>query len=213
MDQLFNFTLVAFTSFITVMNPLGVIPVFLAMTSSLEQKDRVKTAIKACTVAFFTLVGFALTGELVFNFFGISVHSLRVVGGIIFFMMGQDMLQARLGRMKEPPKEVKKYVGDISITPLAIPMITGPGAITNAIVLMQDSSTYPQKTLLILVMAVVCFIVLTALVYGSKILNFFGETGTNVMMRLMGLIVMVIAVEFFFSGVTPLVQKMITTLQ
>ena len=85
------------------------------------------------------------SGQLLFNFFGISVNSFRVVGGVIFFLMGMDMLQARLGKVKLKESEIKTYVNDISVTPLAIPMICGPGALTNAIVMMEDANSVEKK--------------------------------------------------------------------
>ena len=199
MDSL-SFALLAFTSFFTLINPLGVIPIFVAMTTDLDERNRAKTARKASFVALLTIVIFALTGQLLFKFFGISVNSFRMVGGIIFFFMGMDMLQARLTRTKLNKSEVKTYVNDISITPLAIPMICGPGAITNAIVLMEDAVGFDQKVILLVAIFVIMLITYLALKYSSKITTLIGETGNNVMMRLMGLIVMVIAVEFFFAG-------------
>lgn len=184
-------------------------PVFMTMTASLEQAERHRTARRANLVAFITLLAFAFTGEFIFKFFGISVNSFRVVGGIIFFMLGQDMLQARLGPTRIPKKKVQQYVGDISITPLAIPMITGPGAITNSIVLMQDAHNWERKLVLIGTIGVVIGINTLGLLFASRITNWLGETGNNVMMRLMGLIVMVIAVEFFFSGLTPIVRNIL----
>ena len=203
----YEFALLAFTSFITLINPFGIIPVFVSMTASLEPAMRHKTARKANLVAFITLVAFAFTGEFLFKFFGISVNSFLMVGGIIFFMLGMDMLQARLGKTRIPKKRVQEYVGDISITPLGIPMITGPGSITNAIVLMQDAKTWDMKGLLIAVIGLVILINMLGLLFASKITHLLGETGNNVMMRLMGLIVMVIAVEFFFSGLKPILQE------
>ena len=91
------------------------------------------------------LLLFALTGQFLFGFFGISVHGFRMVGGILFFMLGYDMLQARLSAIRVPKEKTEEYVGDISITPLAVPMITGPGSITNAIVLMEDASSLGQS--------------------------------------------------------------------
>jgi multiple antibiotic resistance protein len=203
MDSL-SFALLAFTSFFTLINPLGVIPIFVAMTTDLDERHRAKTARKASFVALLTIVIFALTGQLLFKFFGISVNSFRMVGGIIFFFMGMDMLQARLTRTKLKKSEVKTYVNDISITPLAIPMICGPGAITNAIVLMEDAVGFDQKVILLAAIFVIMLITYLALKYSSKITTLIGETGNNVMMRLMGLIVMVIAVEFFFAGLKPM---------
>jgi multiple antibiotic resistance protein len=179
------------------------------MTASLDEKARSKTARKASIVAFATIILFAFSGEVLFHFFGISVNSFRVVGGIIFFLMGMDMLQARLAKTKISDSEVKSYVNDISITPLAIPMICGPGAITNAIVLMEKAVSVEQKIVLISAIFVVMLLTYIILYSSSKIIKMLGETGNNVMMRLMGLIVMVIAVEFFFSGLKPIIQDII----
>ena len=205
MNDLFTFGLLAFTSFFTLINPLGTMPIFMTMTSDLDTRQRSQTARKAAIVAFFTILFFAFSGQLLFNFFGISVNSFRVVGGVIFFIMGMDMLQARLNKVKVKESEVRSYVNDISITPLAIPMICGPGAITNAIVLMEDAQTLAQKTTLIISIFLVILLTYIILYSSSRIIKLLGETGNNVMMRLMGLIVMVIAVEFFFSGLKPIV--------
>ncbi len=205
MESYLSFALLCFTSFITLMNPLGIMPVFMTMTDSLTKEERKQTAKKANFVAAITLIVFAFSGQLLFKFFGISVNSFRIVGGIIFFMMGWDMLQARLVKVKMTKKSVKKeYVNDISVTPLAIPMICGPGAITGAIVLMEDAQTIQMKGIVIAAIVVVCVISYLVLWSSGKITVWLGETGNKIMMRLMGLIVMVIAVEFFFSGMKPI---------
>jgi multiple antibiotic resistance protein len=209
MQDTISFGLLCFTSFFTLINPLGTMPIFMTMTSELDAQHRNATAKKASVVAFITIVVFALSGQLLFNFFGISVNSFRIVGGVIFFIMGMDMLQARLGQVKIKESEVKSYVSDISITPLAIPMICGPGAITNAIVLMEDAETFDLKIILFASIFLVMLITYLILYSASKIIRFLGQTGNNVMMRLMGLIVMVIAVEFFFSGLKPIILEMI----
>ena len=148
---------------------------------------------------------FAISGDFLFRFFGISIDSLRIVGGIIFLIMGMDMLQARLVKTKVKDSEVKNYVNDISITPLAIPMLCGPGTITNAIVMWNRAADWEMKTMMVLAVVVVIALVYCILRSSSRIIKLLGETGNNVMMRLMGLIVMVIAVEFFFSGLKPIV--------
>jgi len=111
--------------------------------------------------------------------------------------------------VKIKDSEVKTYVNDISVTPLAIPMICGPGAITNSIVLMEDASTLTRKIILFGIILLVMFITYLVFYSSSRILKILGQTGINVMMRLMGLIVMVIAVEFFFSGLKPIILDMI----
>ena len=209
MNDALSFGLLCFTSFFTLINPLSTMPVFMTMTAGLSEKERTLTARKASIVALITIIIFALTGQLLFKFFGISVNSFRVVGGVIFFIMGMDMLQARLGQVKIKDSEVKTYVNDISVTPLAIPMICGPGAITNSIVLMEDASTLTRKIILFGMILLVMLITYLVFYSSSRILKILGQTGINVMMRLMGLIVMVIAVEFFFSGLKPIILDMI----
>jgi len=211
MDSYYTFAILVFTSFFTLINPLGTMPIFMSMTKSLSIEKRNNTAKKASIVAFITILAFAFSGQILFKFFGISVHSFRIVGGVIFFAMGWDMLQARLGHIKHTDNESKidAYVDDISITPLAIPMICGPGAITNAIILMEGSDTIIKKVILISVIFAVLFLTYLILIGASKITDKLGETGNKVMMRLMGLIVMVIAVEFFFSGLKPIILSMI----
>ncbi len=205
MSELATYGLLCFTSFFTLINPLGIMPIFLSMTTELSVADRNRTAKKASIVGLITIIAFAFTGQLLFKFFGISVHSFRVVGGVIFFMVGMDMLQARLGRVKIKENEIKSYVTDISITPLAIPMICGPGAITNSIVLMEDANSLAKQIVLIGSIFLIILLTYIILYSSSKLTKLLGETGINVMMRIMGLIVMVIAVEFLFSGLKPLI--------
>ena len=114
MIEIYTFALLAFTAFFTIINPLGTMPIFMSMTASLSKQRRKQTAKKATIVAFFTVIAFAFSGQILFKFFGISVNSFRVVGGLIFFMMGWDMLQARLGQFKHTDDEDKidAYVDD-----------------------------------------------------------------------------------------------------
>lgn len=205
MNELTSFGLLALTSFFTLINPLGVMPIFMTMTADLDQEHKIRTAQKASIVSVITILIFAFSGQILFNFFNISVNSFRIVGGVIFFFMGMDMLQARLEKVKVKESEVKSYVNDVSITPLAIPMICGPGAITNAIVMMEDANSIIKIMILVCCILAVMAITYLILYSASRIIKFLGETGINVMMRLMGLIVMVIAVEFFFSGLKPII--------
>jgi multiple antibiotic resistance protein len=124
-------------------------------------------------------------------------------------MMGMDMLQARLSQVKIKDSEVKTYVNDISVTPLSIPMLCGPGALTNSIVLMEDATLFSQKIVLIVSVFLVMLLTYLILYSSSRIIKLLGDTGLNVMMRLMGLIVMVIAVEFFFAGIKPVILDII----
>lgn len=208
MNESIAFGLLSLTSFFTLINPLGTMPIFMTMTADLDQENRTKIAKKATIVSFIIIVAFAFIGQLLFNFFAISVHSFRIVGGVIFFIMGMDMLQARLEKVKVKDSEIKTYINDISITPLAIPMICGPGALTNAIVMMEDANSIGKIVALVISILLVMLLTFLILYSSSRIIKFLGETGINVMMRLMGLIVMVIAVEFFFGGLKHFAAQM-----
>ena len=118
------------------------------------------------------------------------------------------MLQARLSKIEMKSSEVKKYVNDITITPLAIPLICGPGAITNAIVLMEDARSILEQITLLISLGFVMFLTYLLLLSANKIYKKIGEVGNNVLMRLMGLIVMVIAVEFFLAGIRPIIKSL-----
>ncbi len=212
MDNIITYSLLCFTSFFTLVNPLGTMPVFLTMTQSLSDKERAKIAKKSTIVAFLILVAFTVFGQFLFKFFGLSTSGFRIVGGFVIFKIGYDMLQAKFTRVKVSDEEIKDYANDISITPLAIPILCGPGAIANGIVLMEDAGDMWKKISLISVIGVVFLIAYLMLRASSRLVAFIGETGNNVMMRLMGLILMVIAVECFVSGLKPVVAEMLAGL-
>ncbi len=205
-SPLFEFALLSFISMFTMVNPIGVIPVFTAMTSKLSPQESHRVARKASFTALIILLAFALTGQWIFRFFSISVNSLRVAGGVIFFFMGYEMLQARLTRTQFDDETNHEYINDISITPLAIPIICGPGAITTAILLMNESKSTIESGIVMVVIFLLITITYILLLGAKQVTRLIGESGNKVMLRLMGLIVMVIAVEFFFSGLTPIVR-------
>ena len=204
MEDLLPFALLCFTSFFTLTNPLGTMPVFLTMTNGMNDHERKAIVRRATIVSFITLMVFTFSGQFLFKFFGISSNGFRIAGGFIIFKIGFDMLQARYSNAKLKEEEVKTYADDKSITPLAIPMLCGPGAIANAIMLMDDASTLSLKGTLIGIIALVYFITFLILQASTRLVRILGETGNNVMMRLMGLILMVIAVECFVSGLKPI---------
>lgn len=204
MEDLLPFALLCFTSFFTLTNPLGTMPVFLTMTNGMNDHERKAIVRRATIVSFITLMVFTFSGQFLFKFFGISSNGFRIAGGFIIFKIGFDMLQARYSNAKLKEEEVKTYADDISITPLAIPMLCGPGATANAIMLMDDASTFTLKGTLIGIIALVYFITFLILQASTRLVRILGETGNNVMMRLMGLILMVIAVECFVSGLKPI---------
>lgn len=209
MDTILPYALLCFTSFFTLTNPLGTMPVFLTMTKGLDESERSNIVKRATLISFFILVTFTFCGQFLFKFFGISTNGFRIAAGIIILKIGYDMLQARYTNTKLKNEEIKTYANDISITPLSIPMLCWPGAIANGIILMDDADGWALKITLVSVIAIVYILTYIILRLSTRLVRLIGETGNNVMMRLMGLILMVIAVECFVGGIRPIMIDII----
>jgi multiple antibiotic resistance protein len=210
MDRLIQFTLLAFTSLFTMVTPFGVIPLFTSLTGKMEFREVHRIAFRGVLTAFIIMVLFAFAGNFIFDFFHISVNGLRIVGGILFFLSGYDMLQAKLNRLKEEGQNFSDFMHDFAISPLGMPIICGPGSITMTIVLFNDTRNISEKFILLAVIIVVLTITYSMLVGSRSILKVLGDNGNKVLMRIMGLIVMVIAVELMFSGLKPIIREIIS---
>ncbi len=208
MDNL-PFAFICLTSFFTLANPLGTMPVFLSMTKGLDNAQRNRIVKRSTIISFIILVSFTVCGQILFSLFGISTNGFRIAAGFIILKIGFDMLQAKYSHTKLKDEEVKVYANDISITPLAIPMLCGPGAIANGIMLMEDANTWTLKAILLGSIGAIYLITYLILRASTKLVPILGETGNNVMMRLMGLILMVIAVECFVGGIKPIMVDII----
>lgn len=209
MDSILQFALLAFTSLFTMINPMGVIPVFTTLTTGMNAEQASSIALKATSTALIVLLLFTFGGNFIFDIFNISVNGLRVVGGILFFLSGYDMLRGKLTRIKSEGEEFVEAAKDFAITPLGVPMITGPGVITISIVMMNDAPDISHKSLLIVSIFIVMGLTHLILLSSRKIIAFLGESGNKVLTRIMGLIVMVIAVELFFRGLKPIIQDIL----
>lgn len=209
MDSLLPFALLCFTSFFTLTNPLGTMPVFLTMTQGMSKDERQRIVKRATIISFLILIVFTFSGQFLFKFFGISTNGFRIAAGFIIIKIGYDMLQARYTNVKLKNEEIRTYANDISITPLSIPMLCGPGAIANGIMLMDESTSWSMVAILVGIIALVYLLTYFILKESTRLVDLIGETGNNVMMRLMGLILMVIAVECFVSGARPILIDII----
>lgn len=200
------FALLCFTSLLAIINPLSVTPMYLALTSGYTAENRRRTLRNGVLTAFGVLVVFALLGGAIFQVFGITLDAFRIAGGVIFFGIGMDMLQAKRSRGKTTEEEEQegRVKEDVGITPLGIPMITGPGAITTVMVLMTQATDRVRVALVFGSVVVVLAISYAVLAAAPRLVRFFGQTGLNVMTRIMGLLVTVIAVQFIVDGVRPI---------
>lgn len=209
MEQLLPFAFMCLTSFFTLTNPLGTMPVLLSMTKGMDNSERVRIVRRATFISFIILILFTIGGQILFSLFGISANGFRIAAGFIILKIGYDMLQAKYSNTKLSDEEMKVYADDISITPLSIPMLCGPGAIANGIVLMENANTWAMKVTLLVSIALIYVLTYFILRFSTKLVPLIGETGNNVMMRLMGLILMVIAVELFINGLKPVMVDII----
>jgi len=209
MPEEFAFGLLCFVSLFAVVEPLGTMPIFMALTADMEPREARSVAVRATVIAWLLLLLFTFLGQLIFTLFSINVNSLRVVGGVIFFIIGYEMLQARLSSTAFQQVAPQEYGRDIALTPLGIPMIAGPGAIANVMILWTKADTLGRQTAMIIGMTAVMLLTAVVLVGSRRVAKILGDSGNKVLLRLMGLITMVIAVEFFFSGLKPIVRDIL----
>ena len=205
-NDLAAFALLCFSSLLAIINPLSAAPMYLALTEGYAPAHRRRTLRSAILTAFVVLVVFALLGGFIFQVFGITLDAFRIAGGIIFFGIGMDMLQAKRtrGKTTEEEEQEGRTKEDVGITPLGIPMITGPGAITTVMVLMTQADDTVRTAIVFAAVAAVLLIAWLVLSAAPRLVRFFGQTGLNVMTRIMGLLVTVIAVQFIVDGVRPI---------
>jgi multiple antibiotic resistance protein len=204
---LLQFGLLCFVSLFTVTDPIGLLGVYVPMTSRLSHAESRRVALRATFTAWIVLMLFAVTGRLVFDIFGISMDSLRIVGGVVFFIMGYEMLEARLTRTVADGQSVSEYIEDIAITPLGVPLIAGPAGITTTVVLVNQATGPLEKAILIGAIALVMIVTFIFLIGARRALHVLGPSGNKILQRLMGLILMAFAVDFFIAGLRPIVHS------
>lgn len=206
--------LVAFSAVFSVADPLGLVPVYLAMTRACTPAQRGRTAIVASVAMAFTLAVFAAAGKAILHFFGLSIGAFRIAGGSLLFLMAVDMLRAQPSRPRTTPEEREEGASraesaDVAIFPLAFPMLAGPGAIANAMMQMAGAKGAMQGAAIyagILLAALATAIVLLVAARAEKRL---GRTGLNVLERVMGLLLAAIAVQFVIDGVGDVLPALV----
>lgn len=160
-------------------------------------------------ISFITLLAFTFSGQFLFKFFSISTNNFRIAASFIILKIGYDMLQARFTNTKLKNKEIKTYANDIPSLRFPFPCFADRGSIANGIMLMNDTNTWTIKGILIGMIALIYFITYLILRNSTRLVSILGKTVNNVMMRLMGLILMVIAVKCFVSELKPILIDII----
>ena len=194
-----------------VINPLGITPIFVAMTEKYDSETRSKIARKGIITGSVILIVFTLLGSIIFQFYGITVEAFQIMGGVIFFRSGMRMLDAKVGRSRttESEREEFKDTDEIAISPIGVPLITGPGAITGVVILSGKAPTNFSVLVLLFSVIVSMFIFYFILKAGNYIGQKIGIAGMRVIERMMGLILMVIAVQFIINGIETIANRII----
>ncbi len=201
-----EFALLTFTSVFFLVDPFAVIPQFLVITADSDPAERRHVAKRAGWTCAIILAGFAVAGSLVFRLFGITLPAFKIAGGIILMQIGMDNLRAKRSTTKETPEEAAEGASkaDAGIIPLGIPMLAGPAAISTVMVLIGESTAWWQHAVVYAAIVVSSLVSYWILAGADRVRKYLGETGIRILMRLMGLILVAIAVQFIVNGASDL---------
>ncbi len=206
MEISFSSFLSSFVAILAIVNPIGIVPIFLALTANESEKERKHTAhISAFSVGLILLIS-AFAGESILAFFGIGLPSFRVGGGILVLLMAISMLQAKQSRLRQSPSEAEyaEEKDNVAVVPLAMPLMAGPGAISLAIIHGHQATNVSNKIILGSSIFAVALIVLISLHLAKPIGRALGVTGLNIATRIMGLILAAIGVQMIALGLVKL---------
>ncbi len=199
---LIGFVLLAGSSLFVIVDPVATVPAFLAMTPQETPEQRIRVARLACMVMTGVLLVFAVAGQIIFRLLGITMPAFQIAASIVLLVVALDMLRAQRSRVQETSEETSAGAEktDVAITPLAVPMLAGPGAISTVIVLQTQARGVAQHVALyacILVVAIVSYIIFRFSAHGAKRLS---PTAIKIITRIMGLLLAAVAVQFLING-------------
>ena len=209
MEQInYSFFILTFSSLFTLLNPIGITPILLSLTENMSDSEYISTVKKGIFTAFLILIVFSFMGDVIFKFYGITINAFMIAGGIIFFRNSLDMIEAKVSRLSSTPQEEEEAENknDIGITPIGIPIIAGPGAITSVMLLSSQTSNFTEKILLHFNIIITLLLTYFILLLGKKISKRIGTTGIRIIQRIMGLVLMVISIQFIINGILPLIN-------
>ncbi len=203
----------AFTIFMALfamMNPVANVPIFLGLTAGLDRETTSAVATKALVLAFLIVAIFALLGNLIFEVFGLTLTAFRIAGGILLFIIGFNMLHGDLSRVHTPQEEVRERSKEaalgVAVTPLAMPILAGPGTLTTA---MSFAAGGTWDILLTIAMfGLLCGITYPLFLFGERVVDYMGEAALGVVTRMMGLLITVMGTQMVIEGVKG-VAKMV----
>jgi multiple antibiotic resistance protein len=201
-----RFSLLALSSIFFLVDPFAALPTFLAVTAGADKAKQRRMAGKASLTALIFLSAFALGGQFIFRIFGITLPAFEIAGGIILLLIGLDMLAAKRSPTQEASADTEDAAAkeDAGIVPLGIPMLAGPGSITSVMVLVAQAQTHWQMVAIlgaIAVTAAICYLVLGN---SDRVARALGDTGIRILVRIMGLLLVALAAQYFVNGMADL---------
>jgi len=198
MTELHTQLVTVFLAFFAVMNPIANTAAFAGLAGGEDRSEQFRIAAKALTITFFVVLVFALLGKTIFHLFGITLPALRITGGIVVFLVGYHMLEGKASRLHSADR---KGDSDVATSPLAVPLLAGPGTIATA---MNYSASGDLTGIAVTVsmFAVLCLLTFVCFMFSSKIMTAIGSSGLAVVTRLMGLILAVVGTQMVITGVT-----------
>jgi multiple antibiotic resistance protein len=199
-----------FTTLLAIVNPFGIIPIFVSLTGNLTRQESQRIALTSSMAVAIVLFVSTLIGKYILAFFGISIGSFKIGGGILLLMLAVMMMQGKYRQSRQTSEEGREAEGkeSIAVVPIAIPLLAGPGAITTVIIFAQESF-HPMHIALILSSSlIVAFLAWVALSVANPISKIMSRTGINIVTRLMGLLIAAISIEFIIGGLVQLVPDL-----
>jgi multiple antibiotic resistance protein len=194
-----SFLITAFVTLFVVVDPIGLAPLFVALTQGMTTRDRRAVGLRACLIAALVLALFAAFGEAVLGFVGISMPAFQIAGGALLFLTALDMLFERRGKRREG-QATEEETPDPSVFPLAIPLIAGPGTIASVILLTGETPGLGGLALIMGVTLSVLAIVMVLFLASGLLERVLGRTGINVVTRLLGMLLAALSVQFILDG-------------
>jgi multiple antibiotic resistance protein len=201
-----RFSVLAVSSIFFLVDPFAAIPSFLAITQGVDPVRRTRMARKGAITCFIVLTTFALAGRVIFRMFGITLPAFEVAGGLILLLIGLDMLEAKRSPTQEASGDTEEATSkeDAGIVPLGIPMLAGPGAISSVMVLVGQVEKAWQMAAIIGCIAFTALVSYWVLAGAGRVRKVMGETGIRILVRIMGLLLVALAMQFFVNGLTDL---------
>ncbi|GGH08045.1 MarC family protein [Silvibacterium dinghuense] len=201
-----QFSVLALSSIFFLVDPFAAMPTFLSITAGMDKQRRKAIARKGCITCFIVLSSFALAGQLIFKMFGITLPAFEIAGGLILLLIGIDMLEAKRSPTQESSGETEEasHKEDAGIVPLGIPMLAGPGAISSVMVLVAQAPSRWQMFAILGAIAVTATASYAILSGADRVRSVLGETGIRILVRIMGLLLVALAMQFFVNGLTDL---------